>query len=191
MIQAVFFDFFGVIMPDLLDEWLHDHGYTRSGRIADAATAMNRGELKREALLHIIAEETGIAAEQIRKELEQLARLDREVIRIIERVHSFYVTALISNASSAHIHRYLDKFSLYSLFDHIIISSEVGAIKPEQNIYKEALDRANVPPEAVVFTDDRSANVQGAHQANIDKAFVFDNSDQLQQDLRANGVMFD
>lgn len=188
MIQAVFFDFFGVIMPDLLDEWLHDHGCTRSGRIADAATAMNRGELKREALLHIIAEETGIAAEQIRKELEQLARLDREVIHIIERVHSSYVTALISNASSAHIHRYLDKFSLYSLFDHLIISSEVGAIKPEQDIYKEALDRANVAPEAVVFTDDRSANVQGAHQANIDKAFVFGNPDQLQQDLRANGV---
>jgi len=48
------------------------------------------------------------------------------------------------------------------LFDHIVISAEVGLRKPEPEIYRLALEQLGVEPAEAVFVDDRPRNVDAA-----------------------------
>jgi FMN phosphatase YigB (HAD superfamily)/DNA-binding XRE family transcriptional regulator len=47
-------------------------------------------------------------------------------------------------------------------YDAIIDSSAVGAIKPEQHIYKEAAKQAGVKPESILLIDDDRINLMAA-----------------------------
>jgi FMN phosphatase YigB (HAD superfamily)/DNA-binding XRE family transcriptional regulator len=49
-------------------------------------------------------------------------------------------------------------------YDAIIDSSEVGAIKPESEMYRIAQERAGVPPEEILFIDDARANLMAAEK---------------------------
>lgn len=47
----------------------------------------------------------------------------------------------------------------------VVQSAEVGFIKPEPEIYAEATQKAGVPPEKILFIDDRKLNVKAARDA--------------------------
>lgn len=49
-----------------------------------------------------------------------------------------------------------------ALFDHVVISGEVGLRKPDPAIYRLALDGLGVAPERTVFIDDAEPNALGA-----------------------------
>lgn len=183
MVKAVFFDFFGVIMTDLLDEWLYRHGIKRDGRIEEASIKSNLGEISHDQFLQIVAEEAGMSTEAVTQEYQALVELNQEVVDVINEVHQHLPTALISNAHDQHLRDLLNRFKLEHLFDHIIISGEVGAVKPHHEIYNIALDRAGVVADEVVFTDDRPTNIEGAQRVGIKQAFVFTDSQQLRQQL--------
>ncbi len=53
-----------------------------------------------------------------------------------------------------------------SLFDVLVLSDEVGAVKPQPEIFLRALDQLEVEPPAAMFVGDRlEEDVQGA--ANV------------------------
>ncbi len=47
-------------------------------------------------------------------------------------------------------------------YDAVVDSSEVGAIKPEADVYKIAAERAGVPPEEILLIDDSRVNLMAA-----------------------------
>lgn len=53
------------------------------------------------------------------------------------------------------------------LFDAVVISGEVGMRKPEERIYRHAVDAVGLPPQACVFVDDIGANVRAAQALGI------------------------
>jgi putative hydrolase of the HAD superfamily len=53
------------------------------------------------------------------------------------------------------------------LFDVSVISREVGARKPEAEIYRIALERIDRPPEEIVFVDDLKAKLAPARELGI------------------------
>lgn len=63
-------------------------------------------------------------------------------------------TALITNGSSEGQREKLDRFALAPLFDEILIDTEVGFSKPDERIFRLALDRLSVPPEEAVMVGD-------------------------------------
>jgi HAD superfamily hydrolase (TIGR01509 family) len=79
-------------------------------------------------------------------------------------------TGIITNTSGRIARTRLDTFfgeSLDKLFDTIIISSEVGLLKPNKKIFKLALDRINVKPEKAIFIDDSSHYLSGAREIGM------------------------
>lgn len=74
-------------------------------------------------------------------------------------------------------------FEVYSL------SYQVRASKPERAIYHQAAQQAGVEPDHILFTDDRSENVQGAIAAGWD-AVLYETPRQLATALRCRGVTF-
>jgi putative hydrolase of the HAD superfamily len=53
------------------------------------------------------------------------------------------------------------------IFDAVVISSEVGLRKPDQAIFRHALDLLGLPPGACAFIDDIEHNVRAAEELGI------------------------
>lgn len=56
------------------------------------------------------------------------------------------------------------KFEFFDLLDDIIISGEVGAIKPEPEIFEITLQRIGRPAQECLFIDDSLANINQARK---------------------------
>ena len=52
------------------------------------------------------------------------------------------------------LHRILSQLGLAQTFEHVVVSSEVGADKPSPKIFTNALERFGVEPSDVVFVGD-------------------------------------
>ncbi len=71
-------------------------------------------------------------------------------------------TALVSNCSW-NTRPIVDRLGLEREFDTVVLSFEVGAMKPQPEIYLEALRRLGDPtPSRSVFVDDQVAYCDGA-----------------------------
>lgn len=66
------------------------------------------------------------------------------------------------------------------------VSYRLGAMKPQRKFFEKLCAMADVAPNEVVFTDDRSDNVEGARALGI-TALLFRGHEQLRHDLRSLG----
>lgn len=54
-----------------------------------------------------------------------------------------------------------------SRFDHATLSFELGVVKPQREIYEDAIRGLHVAPGEALFLDDREENVEGARAAGL------------------------
>jgi putative hydrolase of the HAD superfamily len=66
-----------------------------------------------------------------------------------------------------------------SAFDHVTLSYDVGAVKPDAVIYEQCLEGIGTPAERTLFLDDRIANVQGAEVLGMRAIQFLDRDDVL------------
>ena len=78
----------------------------------------------------------------------------------------------------------LNHYGLEDLFDATILSCEIGAGKPDETIYREALRQLDVTPDEAVFIDDLPANVTGARAIGM-HAIHFRDTPSLKSELAA------
>ena len=68
--------------------------------------------------------------------------------------------------------RFLDGKDWLSEFDEVILSCDLGLLKPERPIYEACLQRTRAPAEACLFIDDIEANILAARSLGM-KGVVF------------------
>jgi putative hydrolase of the HAD superfamily len=71
-----------------------------------------------------------------------------------------------------------------SKFDHVTLSYEIRAVKPDPAVYEYSLEGLGTPPEQTLFLDDRMGNVQGAELLGI-RAIQFTSRDEVLLRLRS------
>ncbi|MBI5354650.1 MAG: HAD-IA family hydrolase [Chloroflexi bacterium] len=76
-----------------------------------------------------------------------------------------------------------DKKKIIDAFDTVIISAEVGVVKPKTKIYEIALQRANVSAEDSVFLDDVYENIQSCEKVGM-KGILFKEPEKSMRDLK-------
>jgi HAD superfamily hydrolase (TIGR01509 family) len=74
------------------------------------------------------------------------------------------ITVLLSNSMGR---RGYPWERLDALFDHVVLSGQVGMRKPDPGIYLYAAAQAGVAPEACVLVDDVEVNVAGAQSVGM------------------------
>jgi putative hydrolase of the HAD superfamily len=80
--------------------------------------------------------------------------------------------ALVSNCSHS-TRPVVDRLGLEDEFDAVILSFEVGAMKPDAAIYLTALERVGgIEPADAVFVDDQRAYCDGAAAVGIDTRLI-------------------
>lgn len=98
--------------------------------------------------------------------------VDQEMLTLVRELHKSYTTALLTNFP-AHVHDFLrSSWHMDGAFDHIIVSSDVGLIKPDPRIYQLSLERVNCLAHEAVFIDDRKVNIDAALALGI-KSILF------------------
>jgi putative hydrolase of the HAD superfamily len=92
-------------------------------------------------------------------------------------------TALLSNSWGNEYPR--DLFA--GLFDAVVISCEVGMRKPDERIFRHAIDLVGLPPGQCVFIDDIDHNVTAARACGM-RAILHTDVDTTRTGLRALGL---
>ena len=89
----------------------------------------------------------------------------------------------LSNWSAETFPNAREKYDFFHLFDDIIISGEVGSIKPEPEIFEITVKRIGKPANECLFIDDSLANIEQARKMGF-AVIHFQSSEQLTKELQ-------
>ena len=106
--------------------------------------------------------------------------VDRTLVEYIRSLRGKYKTGLISNAWSD-LRDFIGREKFEDAFDKMIISAEVGAVKPEPKIFQIALEQFGVSPNEAIFVDDFYDNIEGCEKVGIKGIHFKDVESALQQ----------
>ncbi len=94
-------------------------------------------------------------------------RLNHKLVALIRDLRDKrYPVSLLSN-ESLQLESRLREYGIHDLFDHILISAQIGMMKPDPTVYRVALHTAGAAPHETVFIDDSLVNVRGAQPLGI------------------------
>ncbi len=94
---------------------------------------------------------------------------------------------LLSNTSLSHIEFVQREFEVLSYFDDLVLSCEVGAMKPDPAIFRAALEKIRCPPERCFYTDDIAPYVEQGRMHGL-QAEVFTTAESLEKQLAERGI---
>ncbi|HUC01448.1 MAG TPA: HAD family phosphatase [Candidatus Paceibacterota bacterium] len=184
MIEAVIFDFFGVICPDLHKTWTEKHHIKDPGALyREIGEKVDLGLAPEKAYIETLSKRSGIPNGEIEKELDEMRMINTKVIDIIKTLKERYKIGLLSDASATLLRRILGENGLIKYFDAIVISSEVGHTKPSAEIFRAVLTTLDVEPQKAIFIDDGASNIRGAEAVGI-KGILFEGADELTAKLK-------
>lgn len=89
-------------------------------------------------------------------------RVDEELVTFIRQLRKHLKTGMITNAWPDTRRWIENEWKIADAFDSIVISSEVGIVKPDARIYHLFLETLQLAPEEALFIDDFIENVEGA-----------------------------
>ena len=99
-----------------------------------------------------------------------------------------YKIYLLSNTADGSFDRNAPEYDFLKLFDGIMLSHEVNAVKPYPEIYKILLNTYSLNPEECLFIDDFEVNVVGAKKVGID-GIVCKDHDLMISELGSLGIL--
>jgi glucose-1-phosphatase len=107
---------------------------------------------------------------------------------VIAEIRARHRLLLLSNTNAIHFEMLQKSYPILRHFDDRVLSYEVRAMKPQPEIFRQAIARAGCPPEACFFTDDIAGYASAAREHGID-AVQFHSFEQAQQEMRARGIL--
>ncbi len=119
----------------------------------------------------------------VRREMFAGDMLDKELVAYIRSLRGRFKTALLSNATVRLVSTLRDDLQIEDCFDVIVISAQVGLMKPDPAIYRLTLDHLGVTPAQAVFIDDMPENVAAAMALGM-HAIRFTSREALLKDLQ-------
>ncbi len=102
---------------------------------------------------------------------------------LLQAIAARYRLVLLSNTNAIHFEMVRANYPLLRHFHALVLSHEVGAMKPSPVIYQRAVEAAGCRPQECFFTDDIPEYVEGARQFGID-AVQFHSAQQIEVELR-------
>ena len=168
--ELIIFDFFGVISSEIAPIWLRKYFDEETSKTIkrDIVSQVDIGEISEEELYIKLGDLAKLTPEKVKNEWEKLVIINTELTDFIRSIKNNYLIALLSNASETFLRKILDKYSLYDLFDTIVISSEEKIVKPNEEIYNIVLNRLDIKPEKALMIDDNITNINGSKEAGIE-----------------------
>lgn len=109
---------------------------------------------------------------------------NENVINLVKTLRANYKTALLSNVSKPGLESRFSAEELQQWFDAVVVSGEVGRVKPDPEIYRLTAARLGVEPAECVFIDDNEAYAEAAKTVDM-QAICFQSNKQMKRELDA------
>lgn len=190
MYKLILFDFYGVFCPDLATEWFKQMmpDYRKHLAAFNALCDLsNKGELSREGFREELSRLTGVPVGEISAGINKRMSANQSLVQFAWQLKRRYKLGLLSNAQKGRIEQIVVDYGMEDLFDELIISAEIGVVKPHKGIFEYALNKFAVAPAEAVFIDDRQSNVDAASRYGIASVLFIDTTT-LAVQLEALGV---
>ena len=193
VIGAVIFDLGNVLIAvdetRALDRMAARTGKTRRElenyvMLTPSVNQLERGELSAQRFFEIVRQDTGFDGD-----FTEFARIWSDIFTPIEpmialarRLKGQVTRLILSNTNAIHMDYVLKQFSIVREVEGLVLSHEVGLLKPDPRIYKLALQRFGLRAERAVFIDDIPTNVEGARAVGLHGTH-YQNPDQVRLEL--------
>jgi len=113
---------------------------------------------------------------------EDLMVVNQELINTLPKLKKNYIVCMVTDVPELHAKINKNK-GLYNQFKPCILSSDVGFVKPQKEIFKLAIDELQLDPKDCIFIDDERANIQIGKKFGF-KTILFKDNNQLFKDFR-------
>ena len=195
MVRAIFFDFGGVILRTEYQSPRQHLAERLNMEYDDLVRLVFDSETSRKASIGVATVDAHWAAvmkrlnrpvaeaQSIRDEFFGGDVLDRGLIQLMRDLRSKYKIGLISNAWND-LREYIAKQGIADVFDAMIISAEVGVVKPDATIFQIALDQFKVRAKEAMFVDDFKENIEGCEKVGM-QGLLFRDPERDIQKLKA------
>jgi putative hydrolase of the HAD superfamily len=125
--------------------------------------------------------------EDFKRFMFSLSKPKSQALEFARSLSGKYLMATINNESRELNQYRIETFGLTKIFDLFVSSCFVGIRKPDERIYRLALDLTQHTAQECCFLDDRPVNIDAAAKVGMHTVLV-KNSEQLQRDLQTLGV---
>jgi len=178
-IQAVIFDLGGVLVRTvdlaprqaLASRWGLDAAQLEEIVYAgESGQRTQRGERSLEAHWAAVAACLGLPIEEMpafRDAFWGGDILDTALVDTLRALRRRVRTGLLSNNFPDLRVLICETWQFGDAFDDMVISAEVGLVKPDPRIYRLAAQRLGVEPAAALFVDDSRRNIEGAQAVGM------------------------
>ncbi len=184
MIRALIFDCFGVLYRDNIDMLYDIIPPDKHIAFRDLIHASDYGYMSRHDYQVGTAELAGKTVEEIQAIEAMQFVLNQPLLDKARELKSRYKIALLSNIGDQTMDRLFPEPARSELFEVFVLSSNVGMIKPSENLFEYAAAECGVLPEECLMIDDLMTNVDGARMAGM-QAVLFTTNRQFEEDLAA------
>ena len=194
-ITTFIFDCFGVICDPVLNGWYRDNRLKKGlidENLKNVFEKFDLGEFSEDDIIDYFSKYEGVDStkEELRKEIDSYVKLDNKLSNIILKLkNKGFKTVLLSNANASFFERkiYPTYPEFKSLFDEIIISSNIKMVKPDPDIFLHTLKKINAKPEESLFIDDSKNNVEAAINLGIN-GFIYTDSGSFLDYIQKLGI---
>lgn len=153
---------------------------------------LNQGKISALEAIKIHEKELNLPEHQLMEMMERFKTSQTPIegsIQLLEKLQAAGcpLYALTDNIKEF-IAYYRESMGFLHYFKGVVVSAEVGILKPNQEIYHHLLNSYQLEASESVFIDDLQANVDGAIAVGM-QAFQFINAVDCQEKLRTLGVI--
>jgi len=196
-IRALFWDVGGVLLTNAWDheernfaiEEFHLDKYDFESRHKLCVQPFEEGRMSLDEYLQqtVFSQPRTFSPEEFKQYMFSLSKPKPDVLEIARCLRDRYLMATINNESRELNQYRIKTFGLAECFSLFVSSCFVGIRKPDERIYRMALDFVQRAPEECGFIDDRPVNVEAAARVGL-RTILLMNAQQLKRELNHNGV---
>ena len=198
-IRALFWDVGGVLLTNAWDheernfaiEQFHLDKDEVESRHKLCVQPFEEGRMSLDEYLQqtVFSQPRTFSPEEFKQYMFSLSKPKPDVLEIARGLRDRYLMATINNESRELNQYRIATFQLTEYFQIFVSSCFVGLRKPDERIYRLALDLTQRKAEECCFIDDRQVNIEAAAKVGM-RAILLRDARQLKADFAKTGVDF-
>ena len=199
--EVVLFDLGGVVVDVESDRLVHQMAQLLGRSFEEVQEVvyhrellvpLELGRISPEAYYHGLSERLQLpwTYDQFVRSWNDMISEKTQVTGILRRLHRRHKLMALTNTNVLHLAHIKTRYPSLSVFDDWVASCEVGLRKPDAQMYRLAVDRAGVRPDAAVYVEDRPELIEAGRAVGL-TAIRFENPEQLEAELSSLRITID
>ena len=165
--KAVIFDLFGVLCETFNQKWLRENVKDQPAvidELKEIMVGLDIGNKMQSEYFAVAPKAVGKTPAQIEQEMIAGFRAYPNILELASGLRKKYKNALCSNSSGSFVRPLFEKIGhpLDNYFDHVIISSEIGLVKPTPEMFNYCAKKVGADAGECIFVDDTEENITAA-----------------------------